>query len=84
MRSEDKYGLQELNIEKIDMEFSLDYEIMMIPPVFADKGTLHFKCEDMSFNTIWRIELNQTKLFFDVLITHVLLQINPNKFTFEL
>jgi len=44
MRSEDKYGLQELDIEKIDLAFSLDYEIMMIPPLFVDKGSVDFKC----------------------------------------
>lgn len=72
MRSEDKYGLQELDIEKIDIRFSLDYEIMMIPPIFVDKGSFEFSCEDLSLNTVWRIELNQTKLFFDVLISHIL------------
>jgi len=29
---------------------------------------------------VWRIELNQTKLFFDVIISHLLLQVVPEKF----
>jgi len=73
MRSEDKYGLQELDIEKIDVAFSLDYEVMMIPPLFVDKGSIKFKCEDISLNTVWLVQLNETKVFFDIIISHLLL-----------
>lgn len=80
MRNEEKYGLQELNIENINIEYSFDYEVMMIPPIFVDKGTIRFSCEDLSLNTVWRFELNEKRTFFDVLISHILVQVNPKKF----
>ena len=88
MRTEDKYRLQELNIEKIDIQFSLDYEVMMVPPVFVDKGTLEFSCEGLSLNTVWKVDLNEKKLFFDWLFSHILLVPNmpseQNKLDFVL
>ena len=66
------------------MSFSLDYEIALIPPIIVDKGTVEFSCEDVSLNSVWSIKLNETKLFFDVIMSHVLVQINPEKFNFKM
>ena len=63
---------------------SVDYEVTLVPPIFVDKGTVSFNCEDLSFNTAWRIKLNETKKFFDFMMSHVLIQINPNKFSFKI
>ena len=84
MRREDKYGLTEINVEKIDMGVTLDYELAMIPPLLVDKGTLEFSCQDLSLNSVFKLQLNQTKLFFEVIVSHVLIQINPQKFNFKL
>jgi hypothetical protein len=84
MRFEEKYGLQEINIDKIDMKFSLDYSILTLPPVFVDYGTISFQCEDVSLNTVWKLNLNSTKFFFDIDISHLLIQIVPNKFDFTI
>ena len=73
MRTEEKYGLQEINIDKIDMKFSLDYSILTLPPVFVDYGTIKFQCEDVSLNTVWKLNLNSTKFFFDIDISHLLI-----------
>lgn len=83
LRTEEKYGLYELNLDKIDMEFSFDYELMMIPPIFVDNGSVHFECEDVSLNSVWNLDLNSTRSFFQVIISHVLLQINPEKFNID-
>ena len=72
LRAEEKYGLNEINVEKIDLNFTLDYKVLMIPPVFVDEGTISFFCEDVSLNSVWRLDLNTTKNFFDVVISHVL------------
>jgi len=84
MRFEEKYGLQEINIDKFDMKFSLDYSILTLPPVFVDYGTISFECEDVSLNTVWKLNLNSTKFFFDIDISHLLIQIVPNKFDFTI
>lgn len=84
MRREDKYGLTEVNVEKIDMGVTLDYELAMIPPLLVDKGSLEFSCQDLSLNSVFKLQLNQTKLFFDVIISHLLIQINPQKFNLNL
>ena len=84
MRFEEKYGLQEINIDKFDMKFSLDYSIITLPPVFVDYGTVSFQCEDVSLNTVWKLNLNSTKFFFDIDISHLLIQIVPNKFDFTI
>lgn len=84
MRFEEKYGLQEINIDKIDMKFSLDYSILTLPPVFVDYGTISFQCEDVSLNTVWKLNLNSSKFFFDIDISHLLIQIVPNKFDFTI
>lgn len=73
MRSEDKYRLQELNVEKIDIKFELDYEVMLVPPLFVDKGHIDFSCEGVSLNTVWKVDLNETKQWFDFTISHILL-----------
>lgn len=73
LRAEEKYGLNEINVEKIDLNFTLDYKVLMIPPVFVDEGTISFFCEDVSLNSVWRLDLNTTKNFFDVVISHVLI-----------
>ena len=69
-----------MNLEKIDLGVSFDYNITMIPPVFVDRGSFVFQSEDISLNSVWNINLNSTRSFFTVIISHVLLQINPNKF----
>lgn len=84
LRSEEKYGLQEINLEKMDFNFSMDYSLVTIPPIFADKGTFRFYCEDASFNSVWRMGLNTLKNFFEIKISHILFQINPDKFEVEL
>ena len=33
---------------------------------------------------MWRLKLNETKNFFDVIISHVLVQINPDRFKFQI
>ena len=44
MRFEEKYGLQEVNVDKIDIKFKMDYSILTLPPIFADRGTVNFEC----------------------------------------
>ena len=61
------------------MKFSLDYSILTLPPVFVDYGTIKFQCEDVSLNTVWKLNLNSTKFFFDIDISHLLIQIVPTK-----
>lgn len=80
LRTEEKYGLYELNLDKIDLGVSFDYNITMIPPIFVDKGSFKFQSEDISLNSVWNLNLNSTRNFFTVIISHVLVQINPDKF----
>ena len=75
LRSEDKYGLQEINIDKIDLDFSFDYDMLMIPPVFADKGRFRLRHEDVSLNTVWNLGLNEMNNFFALRMSHILVQI---------
>lgn len=82
-RTEDKYGLQELNINKINIGFSFDYEILMIPPIFADKGTFSFSCEDVSLNAVWMITLNKFQNFFNLEMSHILFQVDTDNFEIE-
>ena len=62
----------------------MDYDVVMVPPIFADKGTLEFFCEDVSLNSVWRFSLNSLSNFFDIEISHILFQINPEKFLLQM
>lgn len=72
MRTEAKYGATEFNLDSINFAVSFDYDIAMIPPIFVDKGSMELDVKDLSFNTAWRIQLNETKNFYDVIISHIL------------
>jgi hypothetical protein len=58
MRTEDKYGLSEFNLEKLDFAMSADYEMALIPPILVDKGHLELSFTDLSINIVWRLLLN--------------------------
>ena len=77
IRDERKYGLYEINVDEIDIEGSFDYEFVTIPPVIADRGSVYFKLEDVSLNSVWSLEKTNEDFNFD--IRHFLLQIEPNK-----
>jgi hypothetical protein len=70
-----------MNLDKIDMNITFDYFMMLVPPIFVDQGNFSFYCEDVSLNAVWRLNLNSSRNFFDLIISHVLVQINPEKFT---
>ena len=84
IRTEEKYGLYEMNLDKMDMNISLNYDLMLIPPIFVDKGSFSFYCEDVSLNAVWSLNLNSSRNFFDLIISHVLAQINPEKFELDI
>lgn len=73
-----------MNLDKIDMNITFDYDVMLIPPIFVDRGTLSFYEEDVSLNAVWRLNLNSSRNFFDLIISHLLLQINPQKFKLDI
>ena len=66
------------------MRFQMDYSILTLPPIFADRGTIDFQCSDVSLNTVWKIDLNSEKFFFDIDFSHFLLQIVPEKFKLKI
>lgn len=73
-----------MNMDKIDMNISMNYDLMLIPPIFVDQGVFSFYCEDLSLNSVWRLNLNSSRSFFDLIISHVLVQINSDKFKLEI
>ena len=62
-----------MNLDKIDMNIIFDYQMMLIPPIFVDEGNFSFYCEDVSLNAVWRLNLNSSRNFFDLIISQVLL-----------
>jgi hypothetical protein len=84
IKSEEKYGLYELDVQRVAMNLSLDYACFLVPPIFADVGTLRLFFEDLSLNALWKFNLNSEKKLFEVLVYHLLIQVNPDKFNFNL
>jgi len=66
------------------MDFELDYDVFLIPTVFADKGHLRVDISNLSLNTVWKFTFNKAKGFFDIIFSHILLQIVPEQFNITL
>lgn len=84
LRSENKYGLYELNVEKISLNMSLNYDFFLVPPILADEGSVDIFFQDLSVNVVWNLDLNSTKNFFDVKISHVLIMVDPENFSIDI